>query len=223
MIIRFKFSKIQEAKYLSHLDVLKLMTRAISRSYIRISYSRGFNPKPRIGFSNPIPLGVDSLAEYCDIRLDRDIDLKEFSRTMDSKLLSGIKIMEAAKSVKKIPALMSEISHILFEFRIIHIKKNPLYRESTGEISALIEEYNQIYSSIYDYGINISKENIIFLKIIGYAKIFRDKNNKIFKYNGFTGFLNQFLKKQDMEIGSSCKKEVFFFKDGKLIKPLEVL
>jgi uncharacterized protein (DUF2344 family) len=42
------------------------MTRALSRSGIIVQYDKGFNPKPKISFSNPIPLGVESLAEYCD-------------------------------------------------------------------------------------------------------------------------------------------------------------
>ncbi|MBU4449943.1 MAG: TIGR03936 family radical SAM-associated protein, partial [Actinobacteria bacterium] len=52
---------------LSHLDIVRLMTRALSRSGIIVKYDKGFNPKPKISFSNPIPLGVESLAEYCDL------------------------------------------------------------------------------------------------------------------------------------------------------------
>jgi radical SAM-linked protein len=223
MIIRFKFLKTGEAKYLSHLDVLKLVTRAVLRSNISVSYSMGFNPKPRISFSNPIPLGVESLAEYCDILLGGNIDLQEFSETMNSELPSGIRIMEAAKSAKKIPALMSEISHVLFEFRIVHKKNEPFSMKSPDEIEDMIKEYNQTYSSIYDYAVSTGEDNIIFLKIFGYAKIFRDKNNRIFKYNSFFGFLNRFLEEKGLKIGSCRKKEAFFFKDGKLITPLEVL
>ena len=222
MIIRFKFLKTGEAKYLSHLDVLKLMTRAVLRSNLSVSYSMGYNPKPRIGFSNPIPLGVESLAEYCDILLGSDIDLKKFSESMNSELPSGIRVVEAAKSAKKIPALMSEISHVFYTFRIIH-KNKPFNRKSPDKIADMVEEYNQTYSSIYDYEVSKGKDNIIFLKIFGYAKIFGDKKNRIFKYNSFFGFLNSFLEEKDLEIESSCKKEAFFFKDGKLITPLEVL
>jgi len=221
--IRFKFFKELESKYLSHLDVLKIMSRAIARSNIKVSYSRGFNPKPRISFSNPIPLGVNSLAEYCDIRLNEDIDSQEFLRILNSNLPSGIQVTEAAKSIKKIPTLMSEISQILFEFKIMHIRKNTVCEKLISKLDTALKEYNQIYSSIYDYDIKIGDENIIFLKIFGYAKIFGDKNNKIFKFNGFFGFLNQFLEKQSLKIESSHKKEVFFFKDGKLITPLKVL
>ncbi len=223
MIIRFKFSKTDESKYLSHLDVLRLMTRALSRSNIRISYSSGFNPRPRISFSNPIPLGVGSLAEYCDVMLEEDIDLQGFMGAVDAKLPSGLTIIEGARSKKKIPALMSEISHLLFEFGIRHKKMKTISEELANKAAVIIEEFNDMYGSIYDFDIKLDEGNIIFLKIFGYAKIFRNKNNKIFKYNEFTGFLQQFLNRESSEIESSCKKEAFFLKNDKLITPLEVL
>ena len=221
--IRFKFSKEAGSRYLSHLDVLKLMARAIARSGMHVSYTAGFNPRPMISFSNPIPLGVDSFAEYCDIRLDKDIDHRRFLRILDSKLPPGFGILEGARYTKKIPSLMSEISHVLFEFGITGISRRGGYRDLISRIDSAVKEYNQIFDSIYDHDISMDKKNIIFLKVFGYAKIFRYKNNNIFKYNGFTGFLSHFLGENDMGITSSCKKEVFFFKDDKLITPLEVL
>ena len=134
-----------------------------------------------------------------------------------------ILLEEGARSKKKIPALMSEISHILFEFGIRHKKLKTVSEGIADKTGNIIAEYNLLSGSIYGYDVNLDKENIIFLKVLGYAKIFRNKNNKIFKYNEFTGFLHQNLKKEGLEIGSACKKEVFFLKNDKLVKPLEVL
>ena len=77
-IVRFKFFKKDEFKYLSHLDVLALMERALIRTGMPLVYSGGFHPKPKLSFSNPIPLGVQSLAEYCDIELAEEISADDF-------------------------------------------------------------------------------------------------------------------------------------------------
>src|SRR4030065_776459 len=94
-IIRFKFCKRAEYKFLSHLDILRLMTRALSRSGIIVKYDKGFNPKPKISFSNPIPLGVESLAEYCDLVLEDDIDTNDFTARVNKALPEQLKIITA--------------------------------------------------------------------------------------------------------------------------------
>ena len=45
------------------------MIRALRRAGIRVKYTEGFNPKPKITFGPPIPLGVESAAEYADVTL----------------------------------------------------------------------------------------------------------------------------------------------------------
>src|SRR4030066_366198 len=70
--IRFKFYKKDEFKYLSHLDISRIMIRAIRRAELEIKYSQGYNPKPKIGFSPPTPLGVESMAADADFRSKKD-------------------------------------------------------------------------------------------------------------------------------------------------------
>jgi radical SAM-linked protein len=61
--LRFKFAKAGVLKYLSHLDMINIIIRAIRRSSILAKYTEGFNPKPKITFGPPIPLGIESQAE----------------------------------------------------------------------------------------------------------------------------------------------------------------
>ena len=52
------YSKIVPAVYLDHLDVMKVFEKALRRSGLTIDFTRGFNPKPRIEFAQPLPVGV---------------------------------------------------------------------------------------------------------------------------------------------------------------------
>ena len=48
------FSKTGIICYTSHLDIMRMFNRVIKRAGIRLSYSQGFNPHPKMGFAQPI-------------------------------------------------------------------------------------------------------------------------------------------------------------------------
>ena len=66
--LRIKFEKTGPAVYISHLDLARLFSRALTRAKIELAYSEGFNPRPKIVFASAIPLGVCSLCEFADIK-----------------------------------------------------------------------------------------------------------------------------------------------------------
>lgn len=63
-MILFKFSKTDGAEYVSHLDLLRHITRTLRRANIPVATSEGFNKHPRIFLNNPLGLGVKSVAEF---------------------------------------------------------------------------------------------------------------------------------------------------------------
>src|SRR5690606_25235873 len=46
--IRIRFERGEAVKFLSHLDLMKVFERAVRRSGLPVSYSKGFNPHPRM-------------------------------------------------------------------------------------------------------------------------------------------------------------------------------
>ncbi len=63
-MIAFRYSKTDEAIYLSHLDLLRHVDRTLRRAGIKVNLSEGFHRHPKIFLNNPLPLGVGSVAEY---------------------------------------------------------------------------------------------------------------------------------------------------------------
>ncbi len=61
-------------RFVSHLDLLKIFSRAARRCKLPLSYSQGFNPHPELVFNSPLPLGVTSEAEYVDLSLDEAME-----------------------------------------------------------------------------------------------------------------------------------------------------
>lgn len=66
---RIKIQKLGDLKFISHLDWLRMIHRAVSRSHLPVAYSQGFNPKPKISFGPALPLFTESTGEYVDIEL----------------------------------------------------------------------------------------------------------------------------------------------------------
>lgn len=116
--IRFRFVKGEEVKYISHLDIVNVFTRAFRRAGIKIAYSHGFNPHPKINFSSAVPVGTTSEAEFADIELDEDIDPDEFVSRVNLDLPKGVKILKAQKVSLKATSLMAQTGFASYIVRI---------------------------------------------------------------------------------------------------------
>jgi len=67
--IRIWFQKSDAAAYISHLDLVRCMTRAVRRAALPLWYTEGFNPHPYLTFPLPLPLGQSGLCEPMDLRI----------------------------------------------------------------------------------------------------------------------------------------------------------
>lgn len=66
---RLKIRKTNTLKYISHLDFLSLVIKSARRAKLKLAYTQGFNPSPKISIGIALPLFVESLCEYIDIEL----------------------------------------------------------------------------------------------------------------------------------------------------------
>lgn len=98
--VRLNFSKSGRAIYISHLDINRMMIRALRRAKLPIWYTEGFNPHPYISFALPLSLGQSSDCEYMDIRVEEDISNEEIVDRLNAVLPDGVKILSAAEPVR---------------------------------------------------------------------------------------------------------------------------
>ena len=61
-------------KYISHLDMVKLFKNAFKKAGIGLAYSQGFNPHPKMGFAQPLPLGYSSSCEILEFETKEDME-----------------------------------------------------------------------------------------------------------------------------------------------------
>jgi radical SAM-linked protein len=118
MNIRLKFTKGNEVKYISHLDLMRVFQRAIRRTGIPIAYSSGFNPHQELSFGAPLSLGVTSNAEYVDIKLAEAMDVQEIKERLNGSLPEGIRILGGISMVENPRSAMSVVTHARYNIRM---------------------------------------------------------------------------------------------------------
>ena len=60
-----QFQKLEKARFLSHLDMARLFIRAFRRAKLPLKFSEGFHAHPKVRFSPPLSVGVESCEEFC--------------------------------------------------------------------------------------------------------------------------------------------------------------
>ena len=72
--VRLRFYKRGSLTFIAHLDLVRTLTKSISRAGIPVRYSEGFNPHPRFSFATAMSIGLESVSEFMDIRIDKPVD-----------------------------------------------------------------------------------------------------------------------------------------------------
>jgi radical SAM-linked protein len=115
--LRLTFSRGEELKYISHLDLMRLWQRALCRADIPLVYSQGFSPHPRLSLAAPLAVGVTSSGELIDIFLERRVSPHFFIKVVREQLPSGIDISEVVEMGLGLPSLQSQVRSA--EYRVI--------------------------------------------------------------------------------------------------------
>jgi radical SAM-linked protein len=110
MRYRIEFSKLKEARFVSHLDTMKTVERALRRAKIPIAFSEGFNPHPKMSFGSALAVGVTSDKEYLDLELSRDWIPERLLEALKPSLPSGYRVLQVMRVEPASPALMSIIN-----------------------------------------------------------------------------------------------------------------
>jgi radical SAM-linked protein len=114
--LRLKFSRGEELKFLSHLDLMRLWERALRRAGLPLAYSEGFTPHPQIALAAPLSVGITSQAELMDVVLSRWLPPQTFMAQTKEQLPHGIELLEVWPVGSKTSSLQSQVRFV--EYRV---------------------------------------------------------------------------------------------------------
>ena len=93
--IRFKFRKVGNLQFISHLDLQKAMAKVLVRAKAPLWYSKGFNPHAKLIFALPLSVGAQSECEYLDVRVERAIPHLELMEHINAELTEELRFLDA--------------------------------------------------------------------------------------------------------------------------------
>lgn len=91
-VIRIRFSKRGTARYVSHIDFMEIIKRGLRVIDAPVSYTQGYNKRQRIAMGYPLPLGIESVSELCDVELCDSIDLEKLGESLNAVLPKGFTV-----------------------------------------------------------------------------------------------------------------------------------
>lgn len=127
--IRFKFRKVGDLQYISHLDLQKTMGRVLIRAKAPLWYSKGFNPHPKLIFALPLSVGTQSECEYLDIRVERDVPPEVMLAHINAEVTDELRFLEAYYP----EAPLEDIYFAEYDFEIISKSASPDLAEKIDE------------------------------------------------------------------------------------------
>ncbi len=116
--LRFSFSKTGSMAWISHLDTLRLLDRALRRAGLPVSFSGGFHPMPRLRVALPLPLGVEGLEEWLDLDLAEPLDPGQARERLSQELPTGLRLLSVAEVPVDGPSLSRDLRAARWRFTL---------------------------------------------------------------------------------------------------------
>jgi radical SAM-linked protein len=105
--LRLTFSKTGPTRFIGHLDLALTLERALNRARIPVTYTQGFNPRPRMQMAAALPLGFTSECEMADIWLMETMEPEPMRQQLMAKMAPGIIVHQIEDVDLKGPTLQT--------------------------------------------------------------------------------------------------------------------
>ncbi len=116
--LRVVYSKSGLSKFFGHLEMVNIFIRAIRRADIPVQYTRGFHPKPKISFADPLPLGISSEYEWFYVTVPDHIQPVAIQNALNAQLPEGLRIEDCGPAPSNKKASDSKTSSAALSYQI---------------------------------------------------------------------------------------------------------
>ncbi len=128
--LRVKYAKGYNLRFISHLELITTIIRALHRMNVSLVYSEGWTPHPKISLGPALPVGVSSEEEYFDVQLKKRYEIDEFVAKLNNNLPPAITILHAQEISVNAGSLVDIINYA--EYEIVSPSKNLFATEHTN-------------------------------------------------------------------------------------------
>lgn len=157
MKIRIRYATVGSFAFLSQLDLGRALERNIRRSDFRLSFSKGFNPRPKFAFGPAKPTGFDSLYELIDVEFEDEINLENFVQNLNENSPSGLIFLSArVLSDERFGKIIRECQ---YADHLLIFKKDPFTKSLMSLVSDTIPPFENKISEEETYLLEVKEKN----------------------------------------------------------------
>jgi len=118
MKVIIKYKKIDRLKFISHLDTIRLLQRAVRRSEIKILYSKGYNPHPKFSFAMPLSLGLETYGDYMEMELENSENPNTIKERLNKVLPEYFQVINAEESENN-KTLAARLEYVIYKIDLV--------------------------------------------------------------------------------------------------------
>ncbi|MBR2140541.1 MAG: TIGR03936 family radical SAM-associated protein [Phascolarctobacterium sp.] len=133
MKLRMQITKDRDIRFISHLEYVRTIERAIRRAKLPAAYSEGFNPHLKFSLASALGVGVVSYTEFVEIELAEPMEVELAAKALDNALPRGIRVLAADAVANNTAALMAEAAGASYVVTL----------PSAEDISEAVANYNE--------------------------------------------------------------------------------
>ncbi len=139
MKLRMQITKDKDIRFISHLEYVRTIGRAIRRAKLPAAYSEGFNPHLKFSLASALGVGVVSYTEFVEIELAEPMEVETAAKALDAALPRGIRVLAADAVDTHHAALMSQAAGALYRVTLPY----------AGDVQEAVRQFNAADSLLF--------------------------------------------------------------------------
>ena len=111
--VRLRFAKRGDLRLISHHDLMRCVERLLRRARVPVASSQGFNPRPRVVFSQALALGIEGRREVVELDLVEPMEPAEVLKRLAATTPAGLDWLDAEAVAPGRPARTEALHYAL--------------------------------------------------------------------------------------------------------------
>jgi len=116
--ICFEFQKVGELRFLSHLELMRALSRALRRAGIPLAFTQGFNPQPRLSLAQALAVGIEGRRELGEVELVQRMEPEELLTAWNRQLPPELKILRSWEVPLNGPSLSAGVRGAVYHIQL---------------------------------------------------------------------------------------------------------
>lgn len=111
---RARFEKFGPMALRGHGELIRILPRVLRRAGLPIRFSEGFSPRPKLSFGPALPLGIQSLGEFCEFALTAELPPEQVLEALRGGSEEGLRFTELVRARPGEPRLSGWIGALRY-------------------------------------------------------------------------------------------------------------